>query len=127
MNTKDKMFQIECQSGTLIVTPQSNLGECDFERIETEATAVLRMLDAGEVKNVVMDFCDTNYFGSTVLSYFVKIWKRVNEHGGHMAFCNLSPLERETLAITHLDHLWSVRDFREEAMAAVDWSQLSST
>jgi anti-anti-sigma factor len=127
MNRTDAIFQIERQSSTLIVTPHANLGECDFDRIETDATVVMQMLEASDVKNVVIDFDDTEYFGSTALSFFIKIWKRVKEHGGHMAFCNLSPIERETLALTHLDHLWSVCDSRAEAMAAVEWSMLSST
>jgi hypothetical protein len=39
--------------------------------------------------------------------------------GGRIAFCNVSPHEREILAVTGLNGLWPVYPSRAEAVAAV--------
>ena len=74
------------------------------------------LLDGTRAKNVVLDFRRTDYYGSTALSFFVKIWKRVREVGGQMVFCNLSEHEREILAMTSLDALWPICHSRESAL-----------
>ena len=110
---------IEQLGETMVLTPSKDLSELDFEQIERDAEHALRMLDGSRAKNVVVDFCHTDYYGSTALSFFVKVWKRVREVGGAMAFCNLSEHERAILGITGLDSLWAICDSREEALQFV--------
>jgi anti-anti-sigma factor len=57
---------------------------------------------------VVLDFSRTDFYGSTALASFVRLWKRASGHGGRMAFCCVSQHEREILAVTRLDSLWPV-------------------
>ena len=62
------------------------------------------------------DFADTDYYGSTALGLFMKLWKRVQTANGSMVFCNTSPHEREVLELTRLNNLWPVFGTREEAI-----------
>ena len=110
---------IEQVGQTVVLTPAENLSELAFEQIERDAVHALQLLDGTRTKNAVLDFRNTDYFGSTALSFFVKLWMRVREVGGAMAFCNLSEHEREILGITRLDTLWSICDSREEALQSV--------
>lgn len=110
---------IEHVGETVVLTPSKNLSELDFEQIERDADHALQLLDGTRAKNVVLDFCHTDYYGSTALSFFVKLWKRVRQVGGAMAFCNVSVHERQILAITSLDTLWTICDTREEALQSV--------
>jgi anti-anti-sigma factor len=110
---------IEQIGETVVLTPSKNLSELAFEQIERDAIHALQLLDGTRAKNVVLDFCHTDYFGSTALSFFVKLWMRVREVGGAMAFCNLSEHEREILGITRLDTLWTLCDSLEEALQSV--------
>jgi anti-anti-sigma factor len=114
-----EIFDIEQQDATLIVTPLVDLRELDFQRIETGASEILVRLNGTGIKNVVMDFHKTDYYGSTALGFFVKLWKRVRSRSGRMAFCNLSDHESEILQITTLDHLWPICSSRSEALEAV--------
>jgi anti-anti-sigma factor len=66
-----------------------------------------------------MDFHKTDYYGSTALAFFLKLWKRVRNRNGRMAFCNISDHEREILTVTQLDRLWPIYLSREEATKAV--------
>lgn len=115
----ENVFGIERNNETLILTPQSNLRELDFEGLECSAESVMRLLDDKEVMNVILDFRNTDYYGSTALAFFVKLWKRVKSRGGRMAFCEVSEHEREILRLTNLDSLWPICRSLDDANAAV--------
>ena len=117
--TEVKIFDIERQDDTIILTPMKNLNELEFQRIEGGAGTILRLLDDAHVKNVVMDFHKMDYFASTALSFFLKIWKRVMKNEGHMALCNVSEHEKQVLKVTMVDSLWPICASREEAIRAV--------
>jgi anti-anti-sigma factor len=113
-------FDVENLDATLILTPKSDMGELDHERISDGMKEVLQALDAATVKNLVLDFHRTTYYGSTALGFFVRLWKTICTRNGRMAFCNLSDHEREILEITRLDDLWHISTTREEALKFVN-------
>jgi anti-anti-sigma factor len=112
-------LEIERDGETLIVTPVTDLRELDYEQIEQEAAEVLNLLASGAIRNVILDFRRTDYYGSTALGFVLKLWKRVRSRNGRMAFCNVSDHEREILQVTALDGLWPVCSTREEARKAI--------
>jgi anti-anti-sigma factor len=114
-----EVFGVEQKNSTAIVTPLADLRELDYERIERGAAEILKLLNGTGVTNVVLDFQNTDYCGSTALGFFVKLWKRVRMQNGRMAFCNMSDHEKEILQITKLDHLWPICSSRSEAMETV--------
>jgi anti-anti-sigma factor len=91
----NRIFQVEYDDQTVIVVLQVDLRELDFNRIEEQGKEILDFIGGPGVKNVVLDLAKTDYYGSTALSFFVKIWKRVRQRNGHVALCNLSAHERE--------------------------------
>jgi anti-anti-sigma factor len=119
MSPQQRLMGIEHLDDTAVVTVLSDLREFEFQEIEREASYVLELLDRKEVKNVVLDFQKTDFYGSTALGFFVKLWKRVSSLTGQMVFCGLSPHEREILRTTKLDGLWLVCETKEEALQAV--------
>jgi anti-anti-sigma factor len=119
MSTVGGAFVIERDGETLIVTPVTDLRELNYPQIEAGAREVLDLLDGPSVKNVVLDFHKTDYYGSTALGFFLKVWTRVRSRDGKMAFCHVSGHEREILRITKLDGLWPICSSREEALGAV--------
>jgi anti-anti-sigma factor len=118
-------FEIEQDRDTLIVTPLVNLRELDYPEIEAELSGVLDRVGDGTVRNVVVDFHRTDYFGSTALGFFVKLCLRLHRCQGKLAFCNVSALEREILEVTRLDHLWPICSSRTEAVAVVRKTEAS--
>src|SRR6516165_502659 len=119
MVSMTNLFAVDREGDTLIVTPNSDLSELDYQRIESGANGVLAILSDPSVKNVIVDFYRTDYVGSTALGFLVRLWKRVTERKGRMALCNVSRHEREILEITKLNSLWPVADSRAEAMRMV--------
>ncbi len=102
------LFQMEREGDTLVVIPLVDLSELAFQEIEAGGRGLLELLDHTSVKNVIMDFYMTDYYGSSALGFFVKLWKRVSRCNGRMAFCNVSDYEKEILQTMRLDQLWPI-------------------
>jgi anti-anti-sigma factor len=112
------IFEIEQQDDTIIIVPAVDLRELDYQS-EEGARTILDLLNGTGIKNVVMDFHKTDYYGSSALAFFMKLWMRVRKQNGRMAFCNVSAYEKEILQITKLDHLWPICSSRIEALEAI--------
>jgi anti-anti-sigma factor len=112
------VFAVEQEGDTLILIPPADLGESSGDRIADGASRILARLSDGRIKNVVVDFCMTDYFGSTALSVFIRLWTRVHRQGGQLIVCNISDHEREILQVSRLDQLWPICATRAEALQA---------
>ncbi len=117
--TDPTLFDVERDGDVLILIPRADLRETDYQDIESGGRSLLDLVSAPEVKGVVLDFHRTDYYGSTALGFFLRLWKRVGGRGGRMAFCNLSANESEILAVTRLDTLWPAYPSRDEALRAI--------
>ncbi len=117
--TATGIFDVEQVDDIVIVVPTVDLQELDYYRIEEGARGIFVLLNGTVIKNVVLDFHKTDYYGSTALGFFVKLWKRVRMLDGRLAFCNVSAHEKEILEITHLDNLWPICSTRAEALATI--------
>jgi anti-anti-sigma factor len=115
----DGVFQIEQQGDTIIAVPAVDLRELDYQRIEEGAITILDLLGGGGIRNVVLDFHKTDYYGTTARGFFVTLWKRVRKQDGRMAFCNVSDHDKEILHVLRLDRLWPICASRNEALKAV--------
>jgi anti-sigma B factor antagonist len=113
------LFEVERDGDVVVITPTADLRESDYQDIESGGKAVLDHLTPPEIKGVVLDFHRTDYYGSTALGFFLRLWKRMSARGGRLAFCNLSDHEKEILLVTRLDTLWPVCASREEALRKV--------
>lgn len=114
------ILQTETLDDTLIVEVTGDLGALTFQRIQSDAEAIVRGFEANyETRHVVLDFSRCEYFGSPGISFFMRLWTQVRSRGGSMVVCNVSDLERELLGLTRLNELWPVCDSREEALEAV--------
>ena len=120
------VFRVEQVGPTMVVTPTDDLRELEFDRIEDGAAEVFQALEKGHAKNVVIDLHHTSYYGSTALSFFVKLWKRVKTDGGQMVLCGVSDQEQEVLQATHLDKLWPQSPDRARALTRIDAAATSA-
>ena len=119
MEINSGLFDIDEAGEAMILTPKIDMGELDHERIDAAMKQILERLNRSSVKNIILDFHKTDYFGSTALGFFVRMWKTTCTRQGRMAFCNLSVHEKEILEIMKLDHLWDICASREEALRTV--------
>jgi anti-anti-sigma factor len=116
MSTEKHLFEFQDNAETLILSPTSDLSELELSYFDEEFRAVIRRLEDSGFRNVVLDFEGTDYYGSTALGFFLKLWKRIRSVDGKMAFCNVSPHEQEVLRLTRLDTLWPICGTRDDAL-----------
>jgi anti-anti-sigma factor len=105
------------EGDTLVLTPIVNLSEVEYTEAMTQG--IIELLADSSIKNLVIDFHRTDYFGSTALGSFIRMWKSIQERQGRMAFCNLSAHQKEILAVTKLDAYWTLHGTKDEAVVAV--------
>jgi len=113
------LFDVEREGDILIVIPAGDLRESYYQDIEAAGGSLLERLEKSDIKGLVLDFSRTDYYGSSALGFFLRLWKRISSHGGRMALCNLSDHEREVLTVTRLETLWPIYRTRAEAVKAV--------
>jgi anti-anti-sigma factor len=118
--TVAKHVSTELIDGTLVVALQAELGSLSDEGREAEFEATVVKIADPQVRNVLIDLESAPYFGSRVLEWMVKLWKRVKEkegrNKGHMALCNVLPTAREILHVARFDTIWPIFDSRVDAL-----------
>jgi anti-anti-sigma factor len=114
-----RIFDIEQYGDTIVLAPTVNLRESDYEGIEEGARDIFELLDSSPFRNIVLDFSRTDFYGSTALGFFLRLWKRARKQDGQLVFCNLSDYEREILQVARLDQLWLICSSKSEALQAV--------
>lgn len=112
-------FEFDRDGDTIVMTVLTDLREFEFARIEEDTQEAVGLLEETPAKNIVIDFSQTEYFGSTALGCFMRLYKKSRFLGGHMAFCGISEGELEVLRTTRLDTLWPICDTLAEALSAV--------
>jgi anti-anti-sigma factor len=117
--TTSALFEVEVLQPTLIVVPQENVNSLIDDRVQPELVRLFTLLEDPALRNVVIDFGQIEYFGSSMLEAMLKLWKQVSGHGGKMAVCNISDIGREVLQVGRFDTLWDIYISREEALLAV--------
>ena len=119
MTAASRHFEMEQQGDTLVITPQHSLGSLVESEIQNELSEALDMVEGEGARNVVIDFTNMVYFGSSLLESQLRLWKSVERVHGKMVLCNVSSVGREVLSISRLDRLWKIYDSRSEVIAAV--------
>ncbi len=114
---KATTFKMEREGATIILSPVVDLAEAGNAKSFEEG--VVAALSDLSIKNLVVDFHEVDYFGSSAVALFVKLWKVMTHRNGYMAFCNLSEIENDILHVTRLDTIWFICASRAEAMKAV--------
>lgn len=112
-------FHVQRNDTTLVVVPQRNISTLAAENIQAELQAILDILAANDIRDVVVDLEHVPHFGSEMLGALHVIWKRVRAGEGKMLLCNVSPVGREILQVAKFDVLWPIHGSRSEALAAL--------
>lgn len=108
-------LQIEPDYAALdILQPVGSLADAEVMR---DLDRVLTELRSSEVRQIVVDFHQTPYFGSSMLEALRLVWNTLHEARGQMVLCNLSPVGREIIEVARFDRIWPVLADRTEALA----------
>jgi anti-anti-sigma factor len=119
MTTATVLFEIDWQGDTLFLIPRRDLRELEYQEIEEEEEGLFRLVDELPIRNVVVDFAKTDYFGSTALGLLAQLGRKARARGCCMALCNVSAHEQDILDVAGLAAFWPIYSSREKAVKAL--------
>jgi anti-anti-sigma factor len=115
-----KFFEVEKIGSIVVLNLRRSVEEIEFDTPPPDVNALLKIAREANVNAVIVDCHEIDFLRSTALGFFVTLWKRVESHGGRMAFCNMPPRAKDILRATKLDRLWDIYPSREEAIEALE-------
>lgn len=113
-----KLYETQLDADTMIVTPHFGMGEFRYREFHMESSSLRRDLGGPDVKNLVIDLHDANYFGSEFIGMMIMLSKAVTGKGGTAAICNASEQMLEVLKTMNMDKIVPMFSTREEALAS---------
>jgi anti-anti-sigma factor len=114
-----KVFQVERQQDTLVVTPDRNGIEALESQLRREVDSLHQMMETPGVVNVVVDVGNAPHLGSLIIGALMALCKKAHDRGGMAAFCNASDGMLDMLQIMKIDTVMPYYHSRDEAIDAV--------
>ncbi|QDT95796.1 STAS domain-containing protein [Gimesia aquarii] len=119
MIEKLDIFEVEQVEQNLIVVPQGSTLQFQYSNVQIESNKVLRMLDAPEVRNVIIDLTYVEYLDSIIIGAIIRLLQRAKQSGGQAVFCNACENMQNILKCIKIGTLWPLYDSREAAITAL--------
>lgn len=121
MSYSSPKIKIECVQTTAIIRPMIAFDDFNVSELENEIEDIMETMEVTpEIRHVIVDLRQTNHFGSLVLAFLVRLWRRASLHEGEMVLCHASEHENQILQITHLDRLWKSSETLDEAFSVIE-------
>lgn len=109
-----EIFTTQTDGPTMTIEVHGTVSSLADDSALGELNRIIEQIRAGAVRDVLVDFGQSPYFGSCMLEALRAIWRDVQRRGGQMVLCNVSPVGREILEIAKFDRLWPVVDTRQD-------------
>ncbi len=113
------IFSREHVGKALVLNPLTHLGSLHEPEIVHETNELIDLINHSPATSLVIDLASNDFLGTAMLGAIVKIWKRVCQHGGRLALCNVSENVVEVLRITKLHTVWPIYASRDQALSAL--------
>ena len=85
----------------------------------SQASTLCEQIEQQGIKRLVIDLSHLPYFGSSLIEFFVILWRLVGQSEGRLIIFKPSPLGKEVLAAARLTQLWPIAESREDAIRLV--------
>jgi anti-anti-sigma factor len=117
-----KVFHARCVGATMVVSPIGSVSSLAGGIVHPELERLLEHIRTHQIRNVVFDLEQVEYFGSVMLAAMHAVWRRVRSGDGKMVLCRVSTVGREVLAVAHFDTIWPIYPTPVDAVTAVSSS-----
>ncbi|WP_437186202.1 STAS domain-containing protein [Planctomicrobium sp. SH668] len=114
-----KIFKVEQHADTLVVIPHGEGSAFRYQNLHLEANSIRGMLTGLNIRNIVIDLSEIEYFGSEFIGSLVSLLRETRTRKGKAAFCCASPQMMQVLSNMSLFKLWPHCESREAALKQV--------
>ncbi|HCO26026.1 STAS domain-containing protein [Gimesia maris] len=115
-----EIFEVEVSAPNLVVIPQGSTLQFLYSNVQTESNKVLRLFDAPEIKNVIIDLSKVDYLDSIIIGSIIRLLQRARQTGGQAVFCNACENMQNILKCIKVGSLWPLYETREDAVTAIN-------
>ncbi len=119
-----KIFRVNWDGETLIVTPQGRSREFRYQDIQLEANSVITVLRTLGFRNLLVDFSSVKLTGSLIIDSVTQFCRVTS---GIAAICGCSPEQYSALKDLNLISLWPCYPTREEGLRAIRGESMAPT
>lgn len=113
------MSAVSREANVTVVAITPGERSLDAGSIEPFAQTLLETVAHADPPLVVLDLSQAVFLGSAFIEALFRGWKKLEERGGKIALCGLSPICAEVFRVTKLDTLWKLYPTRGEAVASL--------
>lgn len=96
------------ESGRITVATVRTSSVLSALNVQDFGNEILSYIRAHGRLNLLLDFSHVDYLSSAVLTELLRINKAIQESGGRLRLCGISPAIQEVFEITNLDKLFSL-------------------
>lgn len=114
-----RILLTENDGRVFVILPTGEVGGFVSEQVSLEVDTVLAELDEVAAKEVLVDFGEVTFFGSSLLAAIQRVWKHVTRVGGRLVLCDVPEVGREVLRVSRFEELWPVYHSRDDAKNAL--------
>lgn len=100
-------ISVEYAENATVVTfvDEKILEESDIHALQE---SVMSVVEEAKQLNLILDFCNVQFFSSAVLGLLMRISKKVYEQEGQLRLCNINPRIYEIFKITRLNKIFDI-------------------
>jgi anti-sigma B factor antagonist len=112
-----KVLKIRDRGDAVVATP--NVAKFDLLETDSFRDELEPVLSAADEKPLLLDLSKVEFVTSATLGLLADLVKQCRNSGRPLALIAVRPKVREVLRISHMEHLFSIHDDEEQALASL--------
>jgi anti-anti-sigma factor len=110
------IFDIRSDNEILIVLPKVEAGSFRYHELHREANSIRDLLSKPEIRHLVLNLSQLEYFGSEFIGSLVSMAREVRQRQGQAVICAAHPTMLDVLQNMSLFKLWPYYETEAEAI-----------
>lgn len=115
-----KVFAVEAQDRTLIVTPQGDTEAFRYQDIHVETNSLLDFVKRNRPDGLLVDFSSVDLIGSLMFASLIKLARHFEDANKVACFCSATEPMQQALHTMRITSKWSYFENRVEALEFLD-------
>ena len=116
MEQKGPTYEFEQHADYCVLALKPAMNDVQWSEIEKVGDEVVKQIETLRAPKLIADLSELDYIGSSMVALVVRIWKIVKAKNARMVVVNRNPLVLEVFKISKLDEVWTITEFREDAL-----------
>jgi anti-anti-sigma factor len=109
-------YEFEQHADYCVLALKPAMNDVQWGEIEKVGDEVVKQIETLRSPHLIADLSELDYIGSSMVALVVRIWKIIKAKNARMVVVNRNPMVLEVFKISKLDEVWTITEFREDAL-----------